>query len=271
MATGDVTDMQARLRGLLPPWFPNVGSAPVVDGVLTGIATLLSLMYGLIAYARLQTRIRSATGGFLDLIAWDFLGGRFTRFPGESDQAFLPRLLTELTRRRVTRAAIIAALEQATGYPVRLIEPGVLTDNGFWKVRGSAPSPVSFYRVDTPSNPARWSGRGLRCQFFVECTLPLQTTFGNNAMPAWGVRGAGGSSVFSANWMLRGTAGALKWGSSWLSRSGASTGGEAFIYSLLNAMRAAGIICWVKFVPVPTKVLWDQPGVQWDQGASWDR
>jgi hypothetical protein len=264
MATGDTDDLVYRLRALLPPWFPNQGQAPIVDGVLTGIAALLSGAYQLIAYARLQTRIRTSTGAWIDWIAWDFLGSRFTRLPGETDPAFLARLLPELVRRRVTRDAIQQALVTLTGYPVRIIEPGQLTDVGFWKTRGSQPTPVTFQNVDTIANPGRWSSRGLRCMFFVECVLPLTASFGNNAMPAWG--------EYTGTFFLRGTAGAKSGPSAMISRGDfASSGGAAAVYSLISAMRAAGITCWVKFVPVPTAVRWDQPGATWDQpGVRWD-
>jgi hypothetical protein len=265
MATGDIPDLVYRLRANTPPWFPNQGAAPVVDGVLTGIATLLSYVYQLIQYARAQSRIRTSSGGWIDLIAWDYLGSRFTRMPGESDNAFLARLLPELVRRRVTRAAIQQAVQQLTGFPVRVIEPEQLTDVGFWKMRGSSPAPVSFYRVDTMPNPARWSSRGLRCMFFIECVLPLTSSFGNNPMPSYG--------EYTATLFLRGTSGAKSGTSAQISRGDfASSGGAQAVYSLINAMRAAGITCWVKFVPVPTAALWDQPGVTWDQpGVAWDR
>jgi hypothetical protein len=265
MATGDVNDLVYRLRANAPPWFPNQGSAPVVDGVLTGIATLLSYVYQLIQYARAQSRIRTSSGGWIDLIAWDYLGSRFTRLPGEGDSAFLARLLPELVRRRVTRAAIQQALVQLTGFPVRIIEPAQLTDVGFWKVRGSAPTPVSFYRIDTFANPARWSSRGLRCMFFVECVLPLTASFGNNPMPAWG--------AYTSAMFLRGTTGSKSGPYAYSARANvAAERGAQAVYDLINAMRAAGITCWVKFVPVPTAVRWDQPGVTWDQpGVAWDR
>src|SRR5579862_5296427 len=105
MATGDVPDIVARLRSLLPPWFPPQGAAPIVDGVLTGIATLLSGIYGLIQYARAQSRIATASGAWLDLIAWDFFGSRFLRRTQETDASFIPRIRSELRRPRLTRAA----------------------------------------------------------------------------------------------------------------------------------------------------------------------
>lgn len=264
MATGDIPDMQARLRALLPPWWPNIGSAPVLDAILAGVATILSASYGLIQYAAAQTRIRSATGGWIDLIAWDFFGGRFTRIAGETDASFNARLLQELVRPRVTRSAIQAAVADLTGHPVRIIEASNLTDVGFWKTRGSGPKPISFWKVDVPGAPLRWSPRGLANQFFIECTLPLTASFGGNPMPAWG--------QYTLNWMKRGTAGARATGSSLILRTNTigQRGADA-VYALVNAMRAAGVIAWVKFVPVPTKPYWDQPGASWDDGVStWD-
>lgn len=261
--TGDVSDLQARLRSVLPTWWPNIGVSPVFDGILIGIATIFSAVYGLIQVAGLQTRIRSATGGFIDLIAWDFFGGRFTRITGETDAAFDARVIEELVRPRVTRSAIQAAVAELTGNPVRIIEASNLTDVGFYKVRGSGPAPVSYWNVDAPGAPLRWSPRGLANQFFIECTLPLTASFGGNPMPAWG--------QYTLNWMKRGTAGALATGSSLILRTDTiGQRGSDVVYALINAMRAAGVIAWVKFVPIPTKPYWDQPGAKWDDGSTWD-
>jgi hypothetical protein len=269
MATGDSNDMLARIRVNLPPWFPQQGSAPVLDGLLTGIASALAFVYSLYAYAVLQTRIGSATGPWLDLIAWDFFGARFLRNPGEADASFRGRILAELIRPRVTREAIQAAVAQLTGFPVRVIEPFMVSDTGFWKMRGSNPAPVSFYRFDTPANPARWSGRGLRCMFFIECVLPPTQLFGSANVPAWVMRGSG--IVGTAFYIMRGGAGANLWGSPWTSRASAGVTGTAALFSLIHSMRAAGITCWLKFVPLPTANTWDQPGVTWDQpGVRWD-
>lgn len=271
MATGDQADILSRLRLLLPPWFPPLGQAPVIDGALTGIAYLLAGSYGLIAFARAQIRIATSTGAWLDLTAWDYFGGRFTRRPGETDATFSARIREEIIRPRVTRSAIRAALIEITGFPVRIIEPSRLVDVGFYKVRGSGIAPLSFWNVDAPGNPLRWSGRGLRCLFFVECVLPLAKAFGNNAMPAWGLRGGAGGSIWSLNWMLRGTAGARAWGSSLIKRGDSTVQtGSDLVYSLINSLRAAGVTAWVKFVPPSTQPYWDQPGAKWDSGATYD-
>jgi hypothetical protein len=128
MATGDSDDMDARLRGLLPPWFPD--SAPVLAGVLAAIAAAFAQAYSLLQYVIAQTRIATAYGAFLDLIAWDFFGPRFLRRSQESDDGFRPRILAELLRPRQTRDAIATALFNLTGrYPV-IYEPWSPGDNG---------------------------------------------------------------------------------------------------------------------------------------------
>ena len=81
-----VDAMRARLRALLPPWFAD--DAPVLDGVLTGVAALLVFVEGFITYAKAQTRVATSTGGFLDLSAFDFFGVRFRRRTGELDAGF---------------------------------------------------------------------------------------------------------------------------------------------------------------------------------------
>lgn len=132
MATGDVQDMVSRLRSLLPPWFPASGQAPIVDAVLTGIATLHAFVYSLLAYARLQSRIRTASGAWLDLIAWDYLGPTFTRRASESDASFRARILAFLLIPRNTVAGITAMLVALTGRTPSIIEPA--TNVGAWDV-----------------------------------------------------------------------------------------------------------------------------------------
>jgi hypothetical protein len=247
MATGDVPDVEQRLRATLPPWFPNQGSAPVIDAILVGIATLLSNVYALISFAQAQTRIRSATGAFIDLIAWDFFGGRFTRLPSEIDAPFLARLLKELIRPRVTRAAISAGLKDLTGYTPRIIETWLPSDVGV--IDGM------YIDVDTKANPGRIGEPGLSAQFFVETVLPLTQVFGNNTMPAIDV------NLF----IDQPPTGYI------MDVNSVSPLGAAAAYNLINAMRAAGITCWVRFVSYPTAFTWDEPGIAWDQpGVTFD-
>ena len=73
--TGDQQDMMARLRTVLPTrWFPD--SAPVLDGLLSGLASGWSWAYQQLQYVKAQTRIATATDVWLDIIANDYFGNR---------------------------------------------------------------------------------------------------------------------------------------------------------------------------------------------------
>lgn len=119
---GDTNNNLARLRATLAPWFPDPLNAPVLTAVLTGIGDAFAFVYGYLAFAKLQTRIVSATGGWLDLIGWDFFGARFVRRFGESDSSWQPRILQEILRPRQTRAAMALMLTQLTGRAPKIIE-----------------------------------------------------------------------------------------------------------------------------------------------------
>src|SRR5579883_2162004 len=108
MATGDVQDIINRLRSVMPPWFPSNG--PVVTALLTGLATSGSFIYGYIQFMRTQSRIATASGGFLDLIANDYFGTNFLRRAAEPDSVYRARILKELLRPRVTLAALTQML-----------------------------------------------------------------------------------------------------------------------------------------------------------------
>jgi hypothetical protein len=134
--TGDQDDMLARIKSLLPRgWF--VGDTPVLDALLSGFAWSLSLIYSLIQYARLQTRIGTATDGFLDLIAFDFFGITLPRRLQEQDDPFRARILATLLREKVTRNGMIAALVNLTGIAPIIFEPGRPADTGAYGVSTS--------------------------------------------------------------------------------------------------------------------------------------
>ena len=129
MATGDQNDFVARLRMTLPlHWFPD--AAPVLTALLNGIASAAAFVYGLIQYARQETRIRTATDGWLDLISGDFFGLAFPRRAGESDASFRARILLELFRPRATRAAVVRVLQDLTGETPLIFEPARPADTG---------------------------------------------------------------------------------------------------------------------------------------------
>jgi hypothetical protein len=60
--------MLGRLKALIPPtWYGD--DNPIRDAILTGCASALSWCYSLYLYAKLQTRINTATDGWLDIAA----------------------------------------------------------------------------------------------------------------------------------------------------------------------------------------------------------
>jgi hypothetical protein len=168
MAIGDQTDIFNRLKGLLPPWYGD--SSPNLDANLKGGAgTALSFTYSFYKYAVLQTRIKTATGDFLDLISNDFFGTKLPRRTDENDASFRNRILARLLQEKATLNGMRQALYKLTGrYPI-IYEPrwggGFYGANSFYRqaVYGSRFYPYQFwiiaFRPTTNSkNPDYYNG-----------------------------------------------------------------------------------------------------------------
>ena len=124
MATGDPEDMAVRMAAVLPArWFPSLLEAPVLLGLLTGIGTAWSYCYDLLAYARAQARVGTATGVFLDMAAADFFGLALRRRSEEADGAFRARIEANLLQEQGTRASVIAAVAAVTTATTTVFEP----------------------------------------------------------------------------------------------------------------------------------------------------
>ena len=127
--TGDTPDMVSRIKTVLPTrWFPD--QTPILDTVLTGLATAWSALYALLAAVQLQSRIATATGQFLDGASADFFANRLPRRLTESDTAFRQRILQQLAREHATRAAVTAILTDLTGKAPAIFEPARVSDAG---------------------------------------------------------------------------------------------------------------------------------------------
>lgn len=152
MATGDQGDIADRQKSVVPPsWFSSSGDLaanPVLAAVLAMPASVGQWLYGFAAFAKLQTRLATATDGFLDLLAWDFFRGRVKRRPGQSDDAFRARVRAEILRPRATRPAIRQVLLDLTSREPKLFEPRRPADTGAYAewglVPGSSPTPLSM-------------------------------------------------------------------------------------------------------------------------------
>jgi len=135
MATGDQDDILSRLKRVLPNgWFGSV--TPILDGLLSGAANSLAFCYALLAYARLQTRLATATDFFLDLAAKDFFGLRVQRMANEADPDFSARIRKEILRPRQTRASVVQVLEDLGCPEPFIFEPTRPADTGGYNVGG---------------------------------------------------------------------------------------------------------------------------------------
>lgn len=163
---GDVTDMVARLRLVLPKrWFGD--ETPVLDAVLKGLATGWSGVFSLIQYLRAQARIMTASGVFLDIAARDYLGGVLLRRTQESDASFSQRIRNQLLAGRATRASLSQALFDLTGRMPWIFEPLNATDTG-------------GYNVNLGYNlTGGYGSLGLPHQLFLKAYRPLDAALGN--------------------------------------------------------------------------------------------
>lgn len=129
MATGDQTDIVARLTKLIPySWFESAFA--IRDAIAAGIANAHAYIYSLLMYVKQQTRILSASDGFLDAIAQDFFGSSLIRSANQTDASFRARIIINIFRERATRHAIIKVLQDLTGRTPVVIEPQRPADCG---------------------------------------------------------------------------------------------------------------------------------------------
>lgn len=223
MARGDRNDMIARLRaGIVARWFGDWGSAPVVGALFTGWAEVHARVYALIQYVRLQTRIKTATDGWLDLIAADYFGTRILRYQGQTDASFRGRIIAELLRERGTRAAVRRVLLDLTGREPIIFEPQRPADTGGYSSGGCG------YGV-----AGGWGSKNYPFQCLVTAYRPIGS--GIATVGGWGSSVAGYSTPSSA----------VEWANPSLI-VGAVT--DADIYAAVASVIPAATIAWVKIL-----------------------
>lgn len=136
MAQGDLNDITLRIRANLPlTWFGH-GLTPILNAIVVGLAIAWANFYALYTYIALQARIRTASGGFLDIISVDFFGASLPRGNAESDTAFRSRIISTLLQPKGTRWAINNALVTLTGRVPLIIEPMRPADTGGYRAGG---------------------------------------------------------------------------------------------------------------------------------------
>lgn len=180
--TGDPADILTRLKAALPSrWFAN--ETPVLDGMLAGLASGWAWVYSLLSYATAQTRIATATGFWLDIIARDFFGGRLHRRAGEPDGGFRHRILSALLREHGTRGAVIAALTDLTDRVPQVFEPARPADTGSYGSLTASAGGLAWGLA------GGWGNLSLPFQCFITAYRP--TGSGIASVTGWG----GGSST----------------------------------------------------------------------------
>lgn len=144
MATGDKSDIQARLQLALPKqWFLTDG--PVIGAILGALATGWAWLYSLYAYIKAQSRVLTASDGWLDVIAADFFGTTLARKANQTDSSFRAAIIVNLFRERATRKAIIQVLTQLTGRAPVIIEPERPADTGAYGAPNSGYGSAGAY------------------------------------------------------------------------------------------------------------------------------
>ena len=117
-------------------WFPLTApdatnsATPVLDGLLNGIGQAWSFCYGLTIFVSQQTRIVTATGGFLDMIAADLFGDVIKRNLNEADLTFRSRIQANLLLPRATRDALSETMFTLLGETPLIFEPSRAADTG---------------------------------------------------------------------------------------------------------------------------------------------
>lgn len=132
MATGDTDDILSRLLSQIPPgWFPR-GATPVLNALLAAASYAGSFVYGMIQFTRAQARIATATGGWLDLIAFDYFRYSFVRPPGWTDDQMRAQIAFRVLNPNGTRPGLVAGVENLTGRTPIIVEPWNTGDTGAW-------------------------------------------------------------------------------------------------------------------------------------------
>lgn len=216
MATGDQDDFISRLLRLLPSgWFPS--DAPRLKAVLQGAAASLSAAFAMFSFVKVQTRIQTASGSFLDLISEGYFGGNLPRLQYESDSAYAGRIEYNLIAPRGTHDGMMQMLHQLTGNTAVIFQPNLAGDclclasrsapnvagagAQIDSIAGSGYQPpwASFGSSTATGRPSSaWGTLLMPCQVFIIVAPPLTGLavyklydgYGSMAAPAAG--GAGG-------------------------------------------------------------------------------
>ncbi|WP_175969614.1 hypothetical protein [Burkholderia sp. BCC0322] len=218
MTIGDQSDFLARLKERMPNgWFGTIH--PILDAVLSGIASMFAAVYAAYAFMVAQTRIQTSTGGWLDISSADYFGTNLPRLSNESDPAFSARIQINLVQERGTRNAVVTVLKNLTGRAPVIVEVQNPADTGAYG------GPTIGYGV-----AGAYGSLVLDYQAFITAYRPIGSGIPNI--------GGYGSSVSGYSMPSQGEYADLS-----QMNSGVT---DSAIYAAIESVRPAGTILWVR-------------------------
>lgn len=233
MSTGDASDVFSRLKGALPQrWFGSTSdSMPVVDSILAGISTGLAFIYSLYIYAKAQTRIKTSSDGFLDLIAYDFFGSSIQRKANQSDASFLAVIQANLFAEKATRKGLSNILTTLTGRAPNIFEPNRPADVAIMGVPTAGGQNYMGIQSSMYVGPARMGSLAVPFTAMVIVYRPAAT--GGSA---------GGAFADAPSWSALNTPLAQSYTNSLGYLNSGAT--DADIYQAIDQAKPAGTIIW---------------------------
>lgn len=166
---GDLSDFVSRLWTALPKrWFAE--QSPNLGALLSSIATPWVWLHSLITYVIAQTRLATATDGWLDLIAFDYFGRNLSRRTSETDLAYRSRIQAALLQEAATRSAVEAGLQSLIGTQPSIFEPANCMDTGSYGSAASSPNALDTGMAY--GQAGGWGSLQLPLQFFATVTRP---------------------------------------------------------------------------------------------------
>jgi len=216
MTTGTPADILSRVKKLVPKgWFKWV--APYRDAIIGGLSDSASWNYGLIIYARAQTRLATAYG------IWLLIRNN------AQDDAFRRIIRATILQERVTRAGMINAVTTLTSNAPAIFEPWNTFDTGAYTGLPGTPRYGSMgYNV----GQGGYGNMLLNDQAFIRVArgsgsgVPLVDGY-NGQVGGYGVGAIEYVGLKSELWGIT----------------------DAMIYQLISMTKATGTTIWVAFQP----------------------
>lgn len=233
-------DILERVKKLLPKrWF--AWTAPNRDAIIGGLSDSAAFYKSFIDYARLQTRLATVTGIWLDIFSFDYLG-RYLYRNGAIDSAF--RLIVQATilQERVTRAGMVSAISKLVGIPPQIIEPWNPNDCGGYGIRN-----VGYGRAGA------WGSIALQNQVFIKISRSGLAPSGVPSINGYGGWNSGYASPATSAIILTSTTfGSAEYVGSAVAQIGIT---DDIIEQIIGATRPTATIAWIRFADGQPSVL----------------